>query len=136
MTTGAARLMLAITERLILDGGLHWAFCDTDSMAIAKPDSVGDAEFIERVENIRQWFTPLNPYSSGGPLLKIEDANYRLARGKTTKDLEPLFCYAISAKRYALFNLDRHSRPIIRKASGHGLGHLRPPNDVEEPSKE
>ena len=37
LITGAARLMLAITESLVLDRGLEWAFCDTDSMAIAKP---------------------------------------------------------------------------------------------------
>jgi hypothetical protein len=36
LITGAARLMLAITERLLVDAGLDWAFCDTDSMAIAK----------------------------------------------------------------------------------------------------
>ena len=35
LITGAARLMLAITERLVLDEGLDWAFCDTDSMALA-----------------------------------------------------------------------------------------------------
>ena len=37
LITGAARLMLAITERLVIDSGLTWTFCDTDSMAIAKP---------------------------------------------------------------------------------------------------
>jgi DNA polymerase family B len=37
LITGAARLMLAMTERLLLDAGLDWAFCDTDSMAVAKP---------------------------------------------------------------------------------------------------
>jgi hypothetical protein len=34
LITGAARLMLAIAEKLTLDGGLDWAFCDTDSIAI------------------------------------------------------------------------------------------------------
>jgi hypothetical protein len=38
-----------------------------------------------------------------------------------------LFCFAISAKRYALFNIDPDGRPVIRKASAHGLGHLRAP---------
>jgi hypothetical protein len=41
--------------------------------------------------------------------------------------LEPLFCAAISAKRYALFNIDSDGEPIIRKASAHGLGHLLSP---------
>jgi hypothetical protein len=40
LITGAARLMLAITERRLLDEGLDWAFCDTDSMAFAKPDGI------------------------------------------------------------------------------------------------
>jgi hypothetical protein len=130
-TTASARLMLAIAERLILDAGLDWAFCDTDSMAIAKPNTISEAEFRTRVEKIRDWFTPLNPYRGGGPVLKIEDVNYRLKRGKPTSEVLPLYCYAISAKRYALFNFDSQKRPILRKASAHGLGHLRPPNDIQ-----
>ena len=39
--------MLAITERLVLDNGLDWAFCDTDSMAIAKPADM-DEEDVRR----------------------------------------------------------------------------------------
>ncbi len=45
--------------------------------------------------------------------------------------LEPLYVLAVSAKRYALAN--RRSLPsggeewIIRKASGHGLGHITAP---------
>ncbi len=35
LITGAARLMLALTERLAFEHGLNWAFCDTDSMAFA-----------------------------------------------------------------------------------------------------
>ncbi len=124
--TSGARLMLAITEQLILDAGLDWAFCDTDSMAIAKPDGMMDSDFHTRVETIRSWFTPLNPYGSGEPLLKLEDANFSLSG----KELEPLYCYAISSKRYALFNLDAKGRPILRKTSAHGLGHLRAPSDA------
>lgn len=135
-TTAAARLMLAITERLIIDSGLDWAFCDTDSMAIAKPDAMPEGEYVERVQSIQQWFAPLNPYQSGGSLLKIEDDNYRLKGDKPTKDLCPLFSYVISAKRYVLFNLDNQNRPILRKASAHGLGHLRPPNDVQTSTPE
>jgi hypothetical protein len=127
VTTSAARLMLAITERLILDEGLDWAFCDTDSMAIAKPDGMSDAGFSASVERIRGWFAPLNPYGSGESLLKLEDANFNLRK---PGELEPLYCYTISSKRYALFNLDAKGRPILRKASAHGLGHLRSPTDA------
>jgi DNA polymerase elongation subunit (family B) len=69
LITGAARLMLAITERLLVDAGLDWAFCDTDSMAIAKPEGMGQETFFARAKSVAEWFTPLNPY---------ELNNYRL----------------------------------------------------------
>ena len=37
--------------------------------------------------------------------------NYRLDRGRVAKDLHPLFCFAVSAERYVLFNLDDRGRP-------------------------
>ncbi len=129
VTTGAARLMLAIAERLILNAGLDWAFCDTDSMAIANPDALPDKAFVDKVEAVRGWFTPLNPYETKGPLLKIEEVNYAPDRKTGPRGLTPLYCYAVSAKRYALFNLDERDRPILRKASAHGLGHLMAPTD-------
>jgi hypothetical protein len=125
LITGAARLMLAITERLILDEGLDWVFCDTDSMAIAKPADMEEAEFIKRTKAVLKKFSKLNPYAVKGELLKVEDANFALEKG--SKNLHPLLCFAISAKRYVLFNRDADGRPVIRKASAHGLGHLRPP---------
>lgn len=133
LITGAARLMLAIAERLIQDAGLTWAFCDTDSMAVAKPDDMPDEEFEKRVARIVNWFAPLNPYDvpkgkQANSILKVEDENYRLdISGQQTKEPEPLYCFAVSAKRYALFNIGPDGLPIIRKASAHGLGHLLPP---------
>jgi hypothetical protein len=129
LITGAARLMLGIAERLAIDNGLDWAFCDTDSMAFAKPQGMTDAEFQQRVHRIQKWFQALNPYNGAGDLLKLEDANYAVSSGKTTGDLHPLFVWAISAKRYDLFNIDNAGRPILRKASAHGLGHLLAPYD-------
>ncbi len=128
LITGAARLMLATTERLAVDAGLDWAFCDTDSMALAKPDSMGQEEFIKRAKSVQEWFTPLNPYAQKAPLLKIEEYNYSLS---DKEKLEPLYCYAISSKRYALFNLDANGNVILRKVSAHGLGHLLAPYDGE-----
>jgi hypothetical protein len=139
LITGAARLMLALTERLAFDHGLNWAFCDTDSMAFANLSEVPFGTFQRRVLDICAWFTPLNPYqqdeSAGSvSILEVQKQNYSRSSGKA---LEPLFCFAISAKRYALFNLDGHGEPVIRKASAHGLGHyVAPYGDEEEDRSE
>ncbi len=53
LITGAARLMLALAERNTLDQGLDWAFCDTDSLAIANTVGFSAPEFIRRVETVR-----------------------------------------------------------------------------------
>jgi len=129
---GAARLMLATAERLILDEGLEWAFCDTDSMAVAKPEGMDDAEFQIRVDRIVEWFAGLNPYDFGGSILKVEDQNYSLGEPGRR---ETLYCWAISAKRYVLFNIDGDGRPVLRKGSAHGLGHIRAPYDATNPAK-
>jgi hypothetical protein len=78
LITGAARLMLAISERLVVDHGLDWAFCDTDSMAIARPDAMEETEFLSHARSVVDWFSPLNPYVEARSLFKIEDANYGL----------------------------------------------------------
>jgi hypothetical protein len=130
LIAGAARLMLAITERLVTEAQLEWAFCDTDSMAIAKPAAMANPEFRERVRGIVNWFEALNPYSFGGSILKIEDVNFRIGGG----EFLPLHCWAVSAKRYCLFNLDEGGKPVLRKASAHGLGHLRAPYGKDDPA--
>lgn len=123
--------MLAITERLVADQGLEWAFCDTDSMAIAKPAAMADAEFHARVDGIVEWFSELNPYAFAGSILRIEDVNFGL---HDRLRHEPLHCWAISAKRYVLLNLDAQGRPVLRKASAHGLGHPRAPYAEHDPA--
>jgi predicted transcriptional regulator len=132
LITGAARLMLAMAERLATDSEIGWAFCDTDSMALARPEGMKQAEFVGRAKRVSGWFTPLNPYEHKGPLFKLEDANHGVKDGEQTDQLEPLYCLAVSAKRYALFNLDTHGRPVVRKASAHGLGHLLAPYADEQ----
>lgn len=131
LITGAARLMLALAERKAKDEGLDWVFCDTDSIAMAKPPKMSRPEFVRRAEAVCKQFRDLNPYEKqGGSILKIEEHNYR--RGDEAKaELEcsnPLYCYAVSAKRYVLFNeLKPSGKILIRKASAHGLGHLLAP---------
>lgn len=134
LITGAARLMLAISETLARKNGLDWAFCDTDSIAFVKTDGI-DATFNSRVEIIQKWFDQLNPYSTDVPLLKLEIANYRIENGEIAGELTPLYYFGISSKRYALFNLDPDGIILIRKASAHGLGHLIAPyQDADAPS--
>ena len=128
LITGAARLMLAIVETRAVKSGLDWAFCDTDSMALVKPPTMPRPEFYARVKSVCDWFKPLNPYSKDTEIFKIEDEN-RPAQAGSKAAFEPLFCYAVSAKRYVLFNLDRHGAPVVRRASAHGLGHWMPPYD-------
>ena len=135
LITAAARLMLGVAERLAIDAGIDWAFCDTDSMAFAKPAGLTDTKFAERVGEIRDSFNVLDPYQGAGDLFKLEDANFKLINGEPSKDPAPLYLWAISAKRYALFNIDSDGEPILRKASGHGLGHLMAPcSDGEAPA--
>jgi hypothetical protein len=103
-------------------------------MAFAKPPGMEDNEFHRHVEGIRTWFNTLNPYDGAGDLLKLEDANFELVDGRPSNRLAPLFIWAISAKRYALFNIDEFGKPVLRKASAHGLGHLLAPySEAEAP---
>jgi DNA polymerase elongation subunit (family B) len=123
LITGAARLMMAITEALIREEKLDWAFCDTDGIAIASPPEQSEEGFEGRVEKIRSWFEGLNPYEAKGSILDLEDENFHPETGEP----DPLYCFAVSAKRYALFNRTADGQLIIWKASAHGLGHLLAP---------
>ena len=124
--------MLAIAESLCLAKGLDWTFGDTDLLAIGKPDGMGQLEFFERAKSICNWFSPLNPYDKKGPIFKIEDANHPIAPDANESELEPLYAYCISAKRYVLFNLGKSGEIIIRKASAHGLGQYLPPYEADD----
>jgi hypothetical protein len=128
LITGAARLMLGIAEKLTLDFGLDWVFCDTDSLAIARPDELSKSEFREKASQVIDWFVPLNPYKKAGSILQVEKINFGIESG----EVEPLYCFAISAKRYVLFSSDSKGNPILRKASAHGLGHLIAPYTEED----
>lgn len=76
LITGAARLMLAITERLLIDEGLDWVFCDTDFMTFAAPARIPLSEFETRVRKVCAWFNSLNPYEQPGSILEFEDQNF------------------------------------------------------------
>ena len=98
----------------------------------------------EQVREIADLFARLNPYDREavpGSILKIEDDNFDPKTGKQRQ----LWCYAISAKRYALFVRDRKGEPVLlRKGvnndedrwSEHGLGHLLNPTDPNSEDRE
>jgi DNA polymerase type B, organellar and viral/DNA polymerase family B len=131
LITGAARLMLGIAEKLAVDVGIDWAFCDTDSMALARPEDMNEKGFIDRAKRVQQWFTPLNPYTVKEDLFKIEPVNYKTPDAMPTKNFAQVYCYAVSSKRYALFTQEG-CKPNILKASAHGMGHLLAPYEEKD----
>jgi hypothetical protein len=147
--TGAARLQLAMLERLVTDLRGSHVFCDTDSMAIVAAERGGliacaDGEHEtddgqaavralswKQVESIRRRFEALNPYDSKfapGSVLEIESENFS---DKARTQSRQLCCFAISAKRYVLYELTEDGEPVLVKCSGHGLGHLQNPSDPD-----
>jgi hypothetical protein len=157
LITGAARLMLALLEHCVSKLGGTYAMEDTDSMAIVATKDGGvipcpggpqqttnGQEAVKalswiQVEGIAERFKRLNPYDRKaipGSILKIEDDNF----DPKTKNQRQLYCFAISAKRYALFLKDRNGVPTLLREgvnnpedrwSQHGLGHLSNPTDLE-----
>lgn len=157
LITGAARLMLALLEYSVTKLGGTYAMEDTDSMAIVSTEHGGLVPCIggtlrtrdhrdavkalswKQVKEIADRFAALNPYARDaipGSVLKIEDDNF----DPTTHRQRQLYCFAISAKRYALFVRDAKGRPILLRDginnradrwSEHGLGHLLNPTNLE-----
>lgn len=134
LITGGARLMLALAERQVIDRGLDWAFCDTDSIAIANSWYPDIEQFKENTLAVQSWFSSLNPYGESKSILKLEKVDFPPGADGDTNQIDPPYCLTVSAKRYVLFNRGPNGEPRIRKASGHGLGHLFPPYD--EPPKD
>jgi hypothetical protein len=162
LITGGARLMLALLEHCVTTMSGTYAMEDTDSMAIVATREGGltpceggpyhtanqnDAVLalsFKQVSQISNRFAALNPYSRDaitGSILKIEDDNFDPLTGKQRQ----LYCYAISAKRYALFLIDDHGEPsLLREGinnktdrwSEHGLGHLLNPINPENEDRE
>ena len=100
-----------------------------------------------QVAGIRKRFESLNPYDRKavpGSILKLEDDNYEKGDPKT-QERRQLYCLAISAKRYVLFEKDRAGKPVLLRDdvnnhadrwSEHGLGHLLNPTDPESDHRE
>ena len=172
LITSGARLLLAMIERCVTDAGGVIVYMDTDGAAsLASPEG-GQLEYIDhtgvqrsetilpygRTAEIRERFRSLNPYSGLAgekSILELEKENFRLGPdGKVTDEREPLWCWAVSSKKYALWNetngrlqlrktidetdpVDTHGgepgaeiesdEHVIRKLSEHGLGYLIAP---------
>lgn len=142
--TGGARLMLAILETLVTKAGGAYAMCDTDSMAVVATEEGGSLEHSgptqvtalswAQVEQIRSRFESLNPYDAAvlpGSILELESENFD-AYGVQRQ----VWCYAISAKRYALFGRTDDSPTSLYRWSEHGLGHLLNPIDPGSPDRD
>ena len=82
---------------------------------------------------VHEWFKELNPYGEDRSILQLEKVNFPPDKRGDLKALDPPYCLAVSAKRYVLFN-KVGGMFVVRKASGHGLGHLLAPYD-ESPEK-
>ena len=164
LITGAARLMLALLEHCVTELDGAYAMEDTDSMAIVAtkrggivPCPGGSRRFSngrdavralswQQVKKISERFSDLNPYERNavpGSILKIEDDNYD--DPKTRKHQRQVYCFAISAKRYALFLKDEMGVPFLLRNgennkddrwSEHGLGHLLNPTDPDDEDRD
>jgi hypothetical protein len=162
LITGGARLMLALLEHCVTELGGTYAMEDTDSMAIVATEHGGmvpcpggphkmetgrdtvRALSWKQVEQISECFAPLNPYDLDavpGSILKIENDNFDPITGKQRQ----LYCFAISAKRYAPFLLDENGNPVLLRKevnnkedrwSKHGLGHLLNPTDPQSDNRD
>jgi hypothetical protein len=128
LITGAARLMLALAEHQVVEQGLDWVFCDTDSLAIGNTRDLPAEEFVVTALRVREWFKNLNPYGEDNPILQLEKVNFPPDKRDDLQALDPPFCLTISAKRYVLFN-PQNGSVVVRKASGYQLGHLMAPYD-------
>jgi len=141
--TAGGRLLLAMLERCVRDAGGTYLFCDTDSLCIVSNEKGGlipceggpyqiegrdavNAISWQKVDEIADRFNGLNPYKKElvREILKVEDVNF--VDSDPNKPRRQLIGYAISAKRYVLYEQDGDRISIV-KASGHGLGYLYPP---------
>lgn len=152
LITGAARLMLTLLEGSVTALGGTYAMEDTDSMAIVATERGGpiscpggDHESVQalawhQVKQISTKFDALNPYDRSAvpdSILKIEDDN----RDLRTQQQRQIHCFAISAKRYALFLKKANGAPALlregknnkeNRGSEHGIGHLLSPTNPDD----
>ncbi len=144
LITAGGRLLLAMLEKCATDAGGSYLFCDTDSLCIVAsketalipcpggahklPNGQQAAKALSwrTVRRIADRFATLNPYDPDavpGSILKIEDVNFDSAGNQ-----RQVYGYAISAKRYALYQRNGKKLSIV-DPKAHGLGYLYPPKN-------
>lgn len=111
------RLLLAMAEALAEREEIGYTFCDTDSMAFARPEGMDRETFRNKVRRITGLFNSLSPYEGDAPILEYEGINF-----DQEENLKPLYFIGVSAKRYVLYNRNEDGTYTIRKFSSHGLG--------------
>jgi hypothetical protein len=141
LITAGGRLLLGMLEKSVTNAGGTYLFCDTDSLCIVGSDqgslvpclggthSLRDGKEAikalsrKAIEQIANRFRLLNPYHPNvvPHLLKIEDINF-----DSSNQLRKLMGYAISAKRYVLYEQSKSQLTIV-EPKAHGLGYLYPP---------
>lgn len=141
LITAGGRLLLAMLEQSVRAAGGTYLFCDTDSLCVVGsehgsvvpcpggthklPDGkeAVKALSIKHIEQIAEQFRSLNPYDPTvvPDILKVEKVNFDSA-GRPRQ----LAGYAISAKRYALYQQSKNKLTIV-EPKAHGLGYLYPP---------
>jgi hypothetical protein len=148
LITAGGRLLLGMLEQCVANAGGTYLFCDTDSLCIIGskhgelvpclggihklPDEREAIKALSRkyIRDIGDSFRSLNPYDPSvvPDILKIESVNFDSA-GQPRQ----LSGYAISAKRYALFQQSKDKVTVI-EPKAHGLGYLYPP--IEKKNKD
>jgi hypothetical protein len=104
--TAAARLMLTLLEHAITKAGGSYAFCDTDALAITRAGTTSPGVDEATIRRVLDRFEPLNPYDAE----ILPGSPWQVKHESLT---QPVHCYAISAKRYALYHLDQAGQPQL-----------------------
>ncbi len=126
LITSGGRLLLAILEQCVKEAGGTYLFCDTDSLAIVSSRKgekilcpggqykLSDGREVIKalswaeVQRIVNRFKDLNPYNRKlvkGSILGYVDANYE--DNDSEEPRRQLYGFCISAKRYALYDIEK-----------------------------
>jgi hypothetical protein len=91
-----------LAEHHVVQHGLDWVFCDTDSIAIGNTRNLPRKEFIATALQVCEWFKDLNPYGEDRSILQLGKVNFPPEKNGDLEALDPPDCLAVSAKRYVV----------------------------------